>query len=90
MRSDEPILSPQLAWEVSLVRSISLPLGSMLDSNSFLFQSQTGSEPYLGLTPNVVFVEGWERAPGKDQFYIFYGGADSVVGVALLSVTVPK
>lgn len=44
-----------------------------------------GVAPWLGLTPNVVFCEGM-KALGNDTFAIFYGGADSVVGVALVSV----
>jgi len=50
---------------------------------------ETGKPPFLGLTPNVVFVEGW-RAVGVDTFMIFYGAADSVIGVALVKVTVPQ
>jgi beta-1,2-mannobiose phosphorylase / 1,2-beta-oligomannan phosphorylase len=41
----------------------------------------------LGLTPNVVFIEGWAALEGKkDAFIFFYGAADSVVGAALLEV----
>jgi len=50
---------------------------------------ETGLSPSLGLTPNVVFVEGWAPYPNKaDTFVIFYGAADSVVGSALLTVTI--
>ena len=45
-RSDEPILSPELPWEI-------------------------GVSPYLGLTPNVVFVEGWAPTDEPDTFIIF-------------------
>jgi predicted GH43/DUF377 family glycosyl hydrolase len=38
------------------------------------------------LTPNVVFVEGWKPI-GKDTFEIYYGAADSVIGVATVQVT---
>ena len=44
------------------------------------------SPPQLGNTPNVVFVEGIQQyAP--DQFLIYYGAADSVVGSALVTVS---
>lgn len=45
----------------------------------------------LGLTPNVVFVEGWQRYPNDnsmDRFLIYLGGADSVVGVAEVVVSI--
>jgi len=50
---------------------------------------EKGDAPYLGLTPNVVFVEGWVRHPTKkDTFILFYGAADSAVGAAELTVTI--
>jgi len=61
-RCDEPILSPELPWEV-------------------------GTAPYLGLTPNVVFLEGW-IPNGNDSFIVFYGAADSVIGAATLKVII--
>lgn len=60
-RSENPILSPVLAWE-------------------------KGDPPFLGLTPNVVFLEG-AKALGGDRFLVFYGGADSVIGVGEVTVT---
>jgi len=42
----------------------------------------------LSLTPNVVFIEGWAPTNKPDQFVVFYGGADSVIGVGLLTVTI--
>jgi predicted GH43/DUF377 family glycosyl hydrolase len=63
-RSEKPILSPELPWEI-------------------------GTSPYLGLTPNVVFVEGW--APyGENSFVAFYGAADSVVGAIKLTVSISE
>jgi len=47
---------------------------------------ETGTSPYLGLTPNVVFCEGWTRGTEEDSFIIFYGGADSVIGAAEVTV----
>jgi len=42
-----------------------------------------------GLTPLVIFVEGWRRIPGSmDQFLIFYQGCDSVTSVARLTVDI--
>jgi predicted GH43/DUF377 family glycosyl hydrolase len=55
-RSDVPILTPELAWEVN------------------------------GLVPRVVFLEA-AKPLGNDQFLVFYGGADSVLGSAIVSVT---
>jgi len=50
---------------------------------------ENGTFPDLGLTPNVVFCEGWTQVPNQpDSFIIFYGAADSVVGVAQISVTI--
>jgi len=51
---------------------------------------EVGTQDQLHNTPNVVFVEGWMRVPGGglNEFYIFYGAADSVVGVANLTVSI--
>jgi len=62
-RSDEPILSPVLPWEI----------GNTSDQ--------------LGLTPNVVFVEGWMPI-GTNQFFVVYGAADSVTGAGIITVTI--
>jgi len=40
-----------------------------------------------GLTPNVVFVEGWQQVK-PDVFIFYYGAADTYVGAALLEVQV--
>jgi len=48
---------------------------------------ENGTSPYLGLTPNVVFLEGW-KATGKDTFIAFYGAADSVVGAVEIDVEI--
>jgi predicted GH43/DUF377 family glycosyl hydrolase len=67
-RSDQPLLSPTLPWEIGV-----------LPNN-------------LALTPNVVFVEGWQRFPDDpslDHFILYLGAADSVVGVAEILVQVP-
>ncbi|KAJ5067263.1 hypothetical protein M0811_13133 [Anaeramoeba ignava] len=48
---------------------------------------EKGLDPYLGLTPNVVFLEG-AMPLGNDKFLVFYGGADSVVGTAIVSVSI--
>eukprot|EP00357_Protocruzia_adherens_P028639 CAMPEP_0114986080 /NCGR_PEP_ID=MMETSP0216-20121206/8234_1 /TAXON_ID=223996 /ORGANISM="Protocruzia adherens, Strain Boccale" /LENGTH=362 /DNA_ID=CAMNT_0002348489 /DNA_START=126 /DNA_END=1214 /DNA_ORIENTATION=+ len=47
---------------------------------------ETGKSPELDLTPNVVFIEA-AKALGDDTFLVFYGAADSVVGVAKITVT---
>lgn len=39
-----------------------------------------------GLTPNVVFAEGWFPL-GSDTFLMFYGAADTYVGAAVVSVS---
>ena len=42
----------------------------------------------MGLTPNVVFLEGWIRIPGQaNKFLVFYGGADSVIGAGIVEVS---
>lgn len=38
-------------------------------------------------TKGVVFAEGWRRL-GPDRFLLFYGGADTVVGAAEVTVKV--
>jgi predicted GH43/DUF377 family glycosyl hydrolase len=49
---------------------------------------EKGSSPYLGLTPNVVFLEGWRKKPGHINTFIgFYGAADSVIGIAEITVS---
>ena len=60
-RSEQPILSPDLDWEI-------------------------GNEPYLCLVPRVVFLEA-AKPLGNDRFLVFYGGADSVVGSAIIEVS---
>jgi len=63
-RCEQPLLSPDLDWEV-------------------------GKEPNLRLTPNVVFLQGWRKIPNAvDSFLVFYGAADSVVGVAVVQVEI--
>ena len=59
-RCEDPLLSPELAWE-------------------------KGESPYLGLVPNVVFIEA-AKSLGNNKFLVFYGGADSVVGSAVITV----
>ncbi|CAF1266915.1 unnamed protein product [Didymodactylos carnosus] len=39
----------------------------------------------LGLTPLVVFVEGWKQI-AHDEFIVWYQGCDSVTGVAKLTI----
>uniref|UniRef100_A0A6B2L8N7 Glycosyl hydrolase family 32 N-terminal domain-containing protein n=1 Tax=Arcella intermedia TaxID=1963864 RepID=A0A6B2L8N7_9EUKA len=49
---------------------------------------EKGDAPYLGLTPNVVFLEGWIPLPSQNNtFLAFYGGADSVMGAGIITVT---
>eukprot|EP00298_Acanthocystis_sp_HF-20_P002513 c12926_g1_i1.p1 GENE.c12926_g1_i1~~c12926_g1_i1.p1 ORF type:complete len:356 (-),score=151.68 c12926_g1_i1:26-1093(-) len=48
---------------------------------------EVGVDPYLKLTPNVIFTNGIRRETAKDTFTIYYGGADSVVGAATVTVT---
>lgn len=46
---------------------------------------ELGTAPSLDLTPNVVFCEGIEQV-GTNRFWVYYGAADSVVGVAEVNV----
>jgi hypothetical protein len=54
------------------------------------FQTGNKGVDELDLTPNVVFVEGWARFPNgaNDTFLVFYGGADSVIGIGKVVVNV--
>ena len=46
---------------------------------------EVGKEPYLGLTPNVIFLEA-AMSLGNNTFLVFYGGADSVIGSEIVDV----
>lgn len=47
---------------------------------------EKGSNPNgLALVPNVVFCEGW-AASGPNQYTLYYGGADSVIGAVSLKM----
>jgi predicted GH43/DUF377 family glycosyl hydrolase len=51
---------------------------------------ETGNNPTgLALVPNVVFCEGWQRYGSiqDNTFNLYYGGADSVTGVARLKMS---
>lgn len=50
---------------------------------------EIGEPPFLGLVPNVVFLEGWLPL-GTDTFLAFYGGADSVIGAGIVRVTIQQ
>jgi predicted GH43/DUF377 family glycosyl hydrolase len=48
---------------------------------------EKGDSPWLGLTPNVVFLEGWRPNTFlQNSFIAYFGGADSVMGAALIHV----
>jgi len=50
---------------------------------------EKGTVGQLSLTPNVVFCEGWSRIPNEtNSFFVYYGGADSVMGVGKVSVKI--
>ena len=46
-----------------------------------------GVPPYTCNVPRVAFVEAMHATDQKDEFRIFLGGADAVVGTALVRVT---
>lgn len=50
---------------------------------------ETGTDPELELTPNVVFLEA-AKPLGQDEFLVFFGGADSVIGTATVQVKYNK
>eukprot|EP01113_Clastostelium_recurvatum_P012915 TRINITY_DN1673_c0_g1_i2.p1 TRINITY_DN1673_c0_g1~~TRINITY_DN1673_c0_g1_i2.p1 ORF type:complete len:370 (+),score=95.27 TRINITY_DN1673_c0_g1_i2:44-1111(+) len=50
---------------------------------------EIGTKPFLGLTPNVVFIEGWTQL-GQNSFVAFYGAADSVIGALAINVDITK
>ena len=63
-RSEEPLLTPQFAWEL-------------------------GTLPYTCNVPNVVFLEAAHRVDAKtDTFEVFFGGADAVIGSAVVEVVI--
>lgn len=45
-----------------------------------------GHAPYTCVAPNVVFLEA-AYPMGNDRFRVFFGGADSVIGSAVIHVT---
>eukprot|EP01089_Gocevia_fonbrunei_P000175 TRINITY_DN10178_c0_g1_i1.p1 TRINITY_DN10178_c0_g1~~TRINITY_DN10178_c0_g1_i1.p1 ORF type:complete len:358 (+),score=75.09 TRINITY_DN10178_c0_g1_i1:60-1133(+) len=49
---------------------------------------EIGTKPFLDLTPNVVFVEGMRKGISENTFVIYYGAADSVIGVAEVVVKI--
>jgi len=49
---------------------------------------ETGTNGELDLTPNVVFCNGMVPGSVPNEFVLFYGGADSVTGVAKVKVAV--
>lgn len=53
---------------------------------------EIGTAPWLDLTPYVVFAEGMRPFDeiGPDSFLAYYGGADSVVGAAIITVKFEK
>jgi predicted GH43/DUF377 family glycosyl hydrolase len=67
------------------------PTKILLRSDKPLFSPvlswEKGDAPQLGLTPNVVFLEGW-IAYQPNKFIVVYGAADSVVGVGIITVTI--
>lgn len=50
---------------------------------------EKGSDSDLALVPNVVFCEGWHYDGHLDSMYLYYGGADSVMGAARLDMSRP-
>eukprot|EP01127_Copromyxa_protea_P003653 TRINITY_DN13453_c0_g1_i1.p1 TRINITY_DN13453_c0_g1~~TRINITY_DN13453_c0_g1_i1.p1 ORF type:complete len:367 (+),score=45.69 TRINITY_DN13453_c0_g1_i1:35-1135(+) len=93
--------SPKPNWDVQynvgwVILDHNNPIVILQRSESPLFspslQWETGvGASVLGLTPNVVFLEGWQRYPGSDSndhFIAYLGGADSVVGVAEIIVKI--
>ena len=59
------------------------PLNVIARTSEPIFQPETSYEK-IGVIPNVVFPCG--TAVRKDNLFIYYGGADSVVGVATVSI----
>lgn len=52
---------------------------------------EKGLPPFLGLTPNVVFVEGWHAVVGaRDEFIAYYGAADSTIGAIRIKVAISR
>ena len=49
-----------------------------------------GTPPELVNVANVAFLEAAHPTGKTDEFRVYFGGADTVVGTALIQVTVPK
>jgi predicted GH43/DUF377 family glycosyl hydrolase len=43
----------------------------------------------VGLTPNVIFVEGWKKI-GVDRFLVIYQGCDAFTGFFILEIVIPE
>lgn len=54
---------------------------------SYLLTVQIGKAPYTCNAPSVVFLEA-AHPLGNDRFRVFFGGADAVVGSAVIEVVV--
>jgi predicted GH43/DUF377 family glycosyl hydrolase len=55
------------------------------------FAWETGVAPYACNVPNVVFLEAaYPMSEGKNQFHVFFGGADNTIGSAIVEVSVKK
>ena len=64
-------------------------VGAAMDGNSFA-PWLLGKSPYTCNVANVAFVEAAAPEPsdsGADRFRIFFGGADAVVGTAVVEVS---
>ena len=76
-RSPEPIFSPKLAWERCDLQTIDPVMH---------YESK-------GLTPDVVFIEGWKlikKEGNLNEFIVYYQGCDAFMGAFKLSVTVQE
>lgn len=47
----------------------------------------TGAPPSLCNVPNVVFLEAAHPTPNVDEYRVFFGGSDAVIGSAVVTVT---
>lgn len=60
-------------------------------SPDLVWETGESRDEWFGLTPNVVFGEGWryyqsETDNDADQIVLFYGGADTHIGSVVITV----
>lgn len=82
-RADEPLLSPTLPWEEGVAPYVHTYTCSL---RKLLMYAIGCICRWTCNVQNVVFLEGAQPTEQPDVFRVFFGGADAVVGTALIAV----